>query len=297
MLYSTYQKERDRLRKEMLTQHEMIVDLHNRRTVLRNEQGSQKGWDARDFGREFAQINVELDSCHDTLERFQRDQEQLEAEAEKGFDYVRPGRNIVNRFLPKVRQGVKDVDTKQLHEREYPRVLAVACAAIACILMALVAKFATWVLWGGYVGLVMLPPDFPVTDRLVGFNAAIMAGTGVYLFALRALDVSPWFDKTVVEVQARFVLDAESWTWWQRLRSCLVYAIFSPWTLVVAGLAIPIRFGIGLASTSVYLRRLNKGDGQNDAIMVSGRFVALFTRVMYGIAGVALGALALYLLK
>lgn len=239
------------------------------------------------------------------IKRLEQLKVQLDDERRLGFDFVRPGRQFVNKLLPPLVTMRKEVE---YYDGDRDR----RTAFVASLVMTVVSLGLFWLLTvigasaGYFGGVALVDTAFPVTGTS-SYVWAIIGGL-VLTVSTPLTYLSRFHHMRMVKIWQRYLQDAEHWSIGQRLRVAAVYAAATPWTIWVPVLAVPFRFFLMLVGQVVYRHEMKKQDAtpglvdnatykkairkSEYACVVAA--VTVFT--LLGIAMVALGALALIIL-
>jgi hypothetical protein len=221
---------------------------------------------------------------------------ELRQSVEHGFDYVRRGSRITNRFLPPVPPGQIDVTEKSFEAHtSYPRVKAVAMAAISAAVLTIFFVTSPSLFTWGILSLFNDNSSIP-GPTTIGFVAAIYGVMGFMLLMNSIINTPEWYSLQT-DTHKHFFLGAEDWTPAQRLQSSLVYSVASAYSIMLPVAIIPFRFVTSLVMMHVYVSSYRQRIDANEAFSVSLRFTNLFNRVFVAILGLLLLTVCYILLQ
>ena len=271
-------------------------NLDDRRSELRRHQREYPiGSEAyNELDLKIKEIDEELATLDVTRTELGEERDRLMLVKAEGFDYVRPN-SFVNRFLPTLPMGTKEVDkgiTTLSLPSSYWRTASLTAGIIVlvilmlCIIMPSVAGF-------GAVSLLSAPSIFAMdlVTRIV--LASICVCGGGVLFTVQVMPHAV-LSCSAIETTTQYVLGAERWTKSQRLQSCMAYALYSPANLLFPVLFIPVRFILMYFVMRTYLNSVI-AEGQSPAIAAAAtvlsksiRLLLIVLSIMYVIGGVLL---------
>lgn len=247
--------------------------------------------------KERSQVAIDLATNRALSLKLEEEKRKLQAIYEAGFDYERPNRPTLNRLLPAPPAGTKEVTretiTRSTASRHWP--LAALLAVVSYGYVFWLANVLPVALVMGMIAFFVSPPAAAISTSLIISKAIaylVMAGALVFLTRF-PLDLD---DPARSERIAHHILGAEHWNWLQRLWSCMLYGVSSPWILLAPLVVVPIRLTISLVLLWVYL---HKHDTQYDApqsIVAAARFYGAYQRVMQYIGAAVFVLIAILLI-
>lgn len=255
--------------------------LDDRRSEIRRHQREYPvGSEAYDeLEAQIKIIDDELTLLNITKGELQVERDRLALIEAEGFDYVRPSR-FVSRFLPALPKGTREAH-KSIATLALPSTYWRTASLVVSVIVLLVLLQCIFVPSLVTFGLFSLigPPSIYVMDsttRIVIFAAIVLGACGML-----GAQLTPrtGLSQSAITTVSQYVLGAEKWTWSQRLRSCLVYGLYDPTTILLPGVFVPARFILMLFVMHVYLRTVTT-EGQSPAIAAAATVMEKSRRVL-----------------
>lgn len=170
--------------------------------------------------------------------------------------YARPGSKQVNRYLPGAPAVATRLDLPFYLSRVEQLLLGMLGAVSGMLAVAITVIMSIESLWTLKVG-ALFPFFAPEEVELLarkgwGFISAVLVVAGVML-VFAAIAWPPRNMKAAHSAQRRFITGAESWSGSERLRALVIYALASPWSVVLPVAALPLRLLHGGIAMTLYL--------------------------------------------
>jgi len=286
--HATYTNISDRRRKAT----DEFNTLDDERSSLRRRQR-----DLATDSEEYTEIDGQIQVIDDKLILLDIERNELKAEQSRlllikaeGFDYRRPAR-FINRYLPRIRKGTKEVDesiyTFSLPPAHWqPAYLrAITWLGLAIVLLAPVQFLCICLL------LSLVGPTVPAALSAIVMTAGVRYAIGGFfilgagtLFGVQGMRHAG-LGRSVVGTVSHYVLGAEHWTKNQQRQSCIAYALYTPVNLLLPVVLIPLRFMLMRFVMRTYLDSVIT-QGQSPAIAAAATHMSKTTSTLLIVLGV-----------
>lgn len=242
--------------------------------------------ECQEFASSLNKLEDEIKQRQADKLRIRSEQLALEQMHIAGFDYERPASTILNRLLPPVPENTKEVTyntiSKSTTGRNWALALIVTAASFGYmfwLMHALPVAFAAGAL-GFFIGGPAVADPSMIQLAVQVFTWVVVASV-LLLVSRIPLNLQ---DYQHSERVARYFLGAQHWNWAQRVWSCMLYSVSSPWIIIAPLVVVPVRFVIAIALLWTYLHTEDSSATAPEAITAAGRFYSAYQRVMF-IAG------------
>lgn len=288
------------------THHAQYLDTIDRRREVSDEFNSlddqrsairRRQRDLPINSEEYKQLDAQIVTIDNELAKLKVTKNELSEERDRlalikaeGFTYVRPA-SFVNRFLPAVPKGTKEVDRTVLQlslpstywQPTYQEAVSHLNRLIVTRTLLQLAFVALLVL----LVAVLLPGALPIlavsaTVRIT-LASILILGTGVML-GVQAMRHSN-LGYSAIATTSRYTLGAEHWTHAQQLQSCWAYALYSPANLLLPVAFIPARLILMRFVMRTYLRMVIT-EGQSPAVAAAATVLSKTTTIPVIVLGI-----------